>query len=1072
MSLGQNYTTRYADLSLDLDERRPRRRYGDLPANGVNASPNDPWNNWGKTTNNGGQPNTWNSPSNYAPNGTNGTQAATGEMGTTGAGINVPIVDPNAYQYGGKQGGAQAFNNQLQAANAKQQATQGAWIQNQYDSRDQSNVQNTLGGLGQFYQGQLNGTGPSLASAQMQQATDQSIAAQAAGAASARGTLGGALAARQAGMTAAGMEQNAAAQSMQGRIQEEYNAAQGMQGLGNAYEGEQQINANTAAQQAQLQQQQQDINARSGLGYAGLENQVNAEQLGAQEQQQAQMSGNYLAASGMGMNQSQFNTTQNTNLALGGLGAGLGLVAAFGDADFQEPGVGRGLGSNYVRRSYADADTSGQPAHLTLREEKSVDGRPFLAVADQNTGALAKVQMAPLTSAEHRQVMAPHGAGPLLAPMSQRAHRVAHDFDPTYGLGGRPGLDVSSGAGLAGASMGGGGGLGLGALAGGAVVNAAGGGLGAQAANAIGGGAAPAGTAAAKSTGPDFLQRAAHGAQQGLGSAYHPMGTPQYTPQTAESYRFGGLDAPFQDMDLRRGRRTHHADWEGGVGSGSGADVPTTPPTLPPSTGGGAAIRPLEAPPGTAPVGSIFPSGSDAIIQAPPAPEAPVSAPLVNRPDTVDPSTLRGLPPPKSASAQRAGGLGVGMLGGGGGPVKTSWQPNASPELLAQLKAGQSDEQAARADAAQAAEHAAEDAGIAAEKKRGTLEAQEAETKRVAAEHDEYIRGQLDKMDNLSRDAATMHLDSGRYFRNQTTMGRVRLALMGALGGFMGGFTHTPNQGVAQINEEVQRDLDDQRSEIEAKKGRVQDMRGILAETYRRFGNMDQAMAAAHAISLQKIQAEADAYAAGSNLESVKANNAIAQGQMKQDQARALIPLYRQVTTGGGAGGIDIKAVRKRAQEIADKSGGTVSVDDAFRRSLAEATTFGGSGVNIGYQSPGKGGDKLAAPGVALQSALDQMPKGAGEDFYDRNAPDFARSDSSLSQSASIATAARAYLKAIGGREPPPGSEGDRDAIRTAIGRPTPAAVANFRARASKIADQTAHAATPGVSDRDDEGGK
>lgn len=340
-----------------------------------------------------------------------GTAWGGATSGTTGTIINDPMVNPNAYQYGGQAGGAQAFNSQLQGLAAAQAQQQGAQIQNQYDPRDQAQMQGVLGQLGGFYAGQLNGTGPSLANLQAQGAMEDSIQAQMAAANSARGGLSGAAAQMGAAQNAATAQQNAAYNAMQGRIQEEYNAAQGMQGVGQLSLGEQQANMQNAQMQAQLQQSQQDINAKMGLGYSGLENQVNEEQLNAQMQQQAQMSSNYLGASGMGMQQSQFNTTNNENLAMGGLGAAAGLMMLAADADFVEP---RG----------ADA----RPAWDTLREQRTVDGHPFIAIADRNTGVVEKLATKPLSPAEARRVAEPHGAGPLFADGAARAHTTFHDM--------------------------------------------------------------------------------------------------------------------------------------------------------------------------------------------------------------------------------------------------------------------------------------------------------------------------------------------------------------------------------------------------------------------------------------------------------------------------------------------------------------------------------------------------------------------------------------------------------------------------------------------------------------------
>lgn len=424
---------------LDLPERGRRKRFADYngPESGNQGDNDNPQGTYPKgapvgspgnpiiagVSGGGGGGGGGYSPGSYQQQ--TGQTWAPSTQGATGAQINDPSVNPNAYQYGGAPGGATGFNQYLQGLAGSQAAQQGAQIQNQYDPRDQAQVQGTLGQLSNFYTGQMNGTGPSLAAQQAQAAMDQSIQAQAAMANSARGGLSGAAAQMQAAQSGAAAQQAAAQQAVQGRIQEEYNAAQGMQGVGQLGEGEQQINAQTAYEQAALQQQQQDINARMGLGYAGLENSVNTEQLNAQMQQQAQMSGNYLGASGMGMQQSQFNTTNANNMLMGGLGAASGLLLAAADADFQEPApgeIGRKGG-----RGFADADMH-PPAHLTLREENTVDGAPFLAIADQNTGVVRKLATLPLTHAEAARVAAPHGAGPIFAQGAARAHTTFHDM--------------------------------------------------------------------------------------------------------------------------------------------------------------------------------------------------------------------------------------------------------------------------------------------------------------------------------------------------------------------------------------------------------------------------------------------------------------------------------------------------------------------------------------------------------------------------------------------------------------------------------------------------------------------
>jgi len=249
------------------------------------------------------------------------------QYGFGSAGRGAP-VDPNAYNYGGGAGGADYYTSQYNQMAQQAMQRQGAQINNQYDARDQSNAQGVMGQYGQlgnYYQGVLNGTRPSLANAQMQASTDQSINAQMAMANSSRGGLSGALAQRQAANQGSQMLQNAAQQSMIGRIQEEQGAAQGMSGMlqnqGQFALGEQNQNAQAAAQQAQLQQQQNAINSQANLGYSQLGQQVQGEQL--QAHMQGQQAG--LESYQQAMQDAQ-NNSQGVKDVIGTVGSTVGSV--------------------------------------------------------------------------------------------------------------------------------------------------------------------------------------------------------------------------------------------------------------------------------------------------------------------------------------------------------------------------------------------------------------------------------------------------------------------------------------------------------------------------------------------------------------------------------------------------------------------------------------------------------------------------------------------------------------------------------------------------------------------------
>lgn len=141
------------------------------------------------------------------------------------------------------------------------------------DQRQNIQQQQQLGG---YNQAMMEGRGPSVATGQLRQGIDQSIAAQVAAARSGSNPGGEAAAMRGAQQQAAGLQGQAAAQASQIRAQESQAAAQRQQGLlGQIGSQQQAIGSQYQAiggQQAGLAGQEADI-ARQNLGQYGLESQ-------------------------------------------------------------------------------------------------------------------------------------------------------------------------------------------------------------------------------------------------------------------------------------------------------------------------------------------------------------------------------------------------------------------------------------------------------------------------------------------------------------------------------------------------------------------------------------------------------------------------------------------------------------------------------------------------------------------------------------------------------------------------------------------------------------------------------
>lgn len=244
-----------------------------------------------------------------------------------------PTVDPNAYQYGGRSGGAEEAANRYRGVGDRAQ-TRGAEQANNAETawdRMQGQTarmgQNTLANA--MTQRALGG-GPSVAQMQADRQMQQAQAAQASQASSARGA--GAMALAQQG-AANNMANAAGAISGQAQInaaQERRDDTTAAFGAQTGIRGGDMASQTQAAQQAQFQAQmnaqqraQNDLvtqqNAQNEMG-------VNTTQLGAGMNQQAQQSANSMGAQGINSGVGGQNASMNQANAWGALGA-IGNVA-------------------------------------------------------------------------------------------------------------------------------------------------------------------------------------------------------------------------------------------------------------------------------------------------------------------------------------------------------------------------------------------------------------------------------------------------------------------------------------------------------------------------------------------------------------------------------------------------------------------------------------------------------------------------------------------------------------------------------------------------------------------------
>jgi hypothetical protein len=872
----------------------------------------------------------------------------------------------------------------------------------------------SLGSLGGFEASIANGTGPNLAQAQMNASTDQGIAAQMAMAHSAPGSLAASSAMRNAATQGVATQQNAAEQSAINTIQQQQAAAQSAGSLYGAQAGAYgtaggvQSNMGTQAQgitgtdettaEANLAAQQQAAlaNQQAGLQYSQLTQGV----LGSSEAAQEAGQNNRLGMGAQGIQQQQVNNAQN-NAVAGAVTTGLGVLGTFADADLQEPG-----GS----------------AAWTLREESGGPGHdPFILALDRQGGRALKLATQPLTPSEHEQAFGePHGAGPLGEGDPRRQRTVANDmqmFQPQGQQLMRPGMPPAPQQAFAsqrppmpqmGAPM--------------------------QAQRLV---------RPPMASGPAMPQQMARPAppqmqprppMAGLAQMFAPRpqqpgaltaGIQQAPPPGTLGGMAAGMGA-FADMDLKHG---HYADVDDLAlpAAESFAADPHNAPT--PAAVAAAQQRPVD----TGPLGFLNPQSG---VAPPPAgPEGPK-----------DPATLVKMQPPPAAAPAAASGAGT-VPGMGGGPVKSAWVPNAPPGTIDAVKSAEGAEASADDDAVRASQHALEDASVGHLQRADTIKKGADEQAAATAAHDLWLTQQEQRRDLLSQDAKKAGENVGWH---PTTGTRIQYGIAAALGAFGASLGHGQNAALEIINGAINRDLDSQKQAVESKKGRVADMDTALAQAYRRFGNMDQAMAAARSTKLQEVDEQIAAYAGASQQESVKAQAETARAQIKRQQALEDSKLYAHVTTGGAGGNLAQKYQAYVTGELAKPGGKAMSYPE-FARALS------GAGGESQATKPGAG--KINPKAAAIDASL-AIPT-HGQDFYDRNAPDFLRSSESLSNEAALAAQARAGTAAIG--RAPPLTMSNPEVLRATMGRPTPEAVAAFKRRAAETAATMRNTASEGA---------
>ncbi len=264
-----------------------------------------------------------------------------------------PEVNSNAYQYGGRPGGADDAANRYQQAGQVAQGRQAAQAGYGNANEDRANQLMARQGQAQIAQSQLAramGRTPSIAGMQAQQDMQRAQAAQMAAAASARGPAALALAQQQAANNTANAFGQISGQARVNAAQERLAAEQAAGGQFANMRGGDLASQGQSAQQDQfnagLQMQQRGLNDAYQLQMAQNEMGVRNAQLTAGMNQQAQQSANALGAAGINAGVGGQNAAMNQSNAMGLLGLGQSAARSIAGARAAGGPVRRGF--NYL----------------------------------------------------------------------------------------------------------------------------------------------------------------------------------------------------------------------------------------------------------------------------------------------------------------------------------------------------------------------------------------------------------------------------------------------------------------------------------------------------------------------------------------------------------------------------------------------------------------------------------------------------------------------------------------------------------------------------------------------------
>lgn len=155
---------------------------------------------------------------------------------------------------------------------------------------------------------------------------------------------------------------------------------------------------------------------------------------------------------------------------------------------------------------------------------------------------------------------------------------------------------------------------------------------------------------------------------------------------------------------------------------------------------------------------------------------------------------------------------------------------------------------------------------------------------------DQYIRDFDDKYKTLSDDVNSKKIDSRRWWKEKSTGDKV-LTMVGMA---LSALSPTSFQSaMSAIDKTIDRDINDQKADIENGRMKLQDAKTLYAENLRRFGDGRAALAATRMMNADVIKNQLNSQLAGVKGDLAKANGLKMLGQVEQYQQKQSVEIAK-----------------------------------------------------------------------------------------------------------------------------------------------------------------------------------